>query len=410
MLQLGLSADERAALMRTLTSSHRMRVTVGVLDRNERPIASLTAPASRVLDGSVEVDANADITRSLGLTLFDPTRALQFDAASPARGALHAERMLRVSRGAYVRELGRWVDMPAFTGPLTLFERAGAEVRIEGLGKEALGLDPHFARQGYTIRKGRRVDDAIRDVMNRLGERRYSIPKIKKRLPKPRAVEPDDEPWDVVKFGWEAEVRRRVGKGKRRRRERVTVEYNGLVSLAGPFTAFYDANGRLVVRRRNVNPVHVFREGEGGHLLGDPVPTFDVLAAVNTVVVIGATVTKGKKPNRRQVEMRGSATLPASHPLSPQSLGRNGRPRYMTEFLQVDNLKTRAACRARAARVLKERSRDGLSLAFESLPVPMIEEGDTVRVVTAGYSLDFRLSTFTIPLSSDAPMRVGWTR
>ena len=408
MLGLGLSADERTALLATLVTSHRIRLQVDVLGRNEGVRSSLTVPQSKVLDGAVEVDAQADISRSLRLTIVDRKHALGFDAASPSAGALFADNMLAVRYGVYVATLGRWVDIPVFWGPLTKFERAGSQVQLEAQGKEALALDPHFATQGYTLRKGMRVDNAIRAVMDRLGERRYSLVDMPARLPRARVVEPEDEPWDVVKFGWEAEVMRKRGKGKKRRRERVTVEYNGLISLAGPFILFYDGRGRLVGRRRSTNVLFTFEEGV--HLIREPDVVFDALAACNRVTVTGATVTVGKKPHRRQVQRRASAQLQPTNPLSPAALARHGKPRYMSDFVVADNLKTKAACLKRAKHVLRERSQDGVDVSFESLPVPLLEEGDFVRVKTSEYSLKFRLQRFTIPLTSAETMSVGWTR
>ena len=180
MLELELTTGERAAFMRTLRSSHRMRVTVTVLDRNEKPLRQLDVPASQIIDGTVEVDALADITRSLRLEFLDEKRALTFDAASPSRAGLFADNLLAVSYGVLVPELARFVDVPVFWGPITDFERARGVVRVEAQGKEALALDPHFVTQGYTLRKGRRVDDAIRDVMDRCGESRYNLPELPK--------------------------------------------------------------------------------------------------------------------------------------------------------------------------------------------------------------------------------------
>ena len=197
------------------------------------------------------------------------------------------------------------------------------------------------------------------------------------------------------------------GKGKKRHRERVTVDYNGLIAQAGTFNLFYNGSGRLVARRRSRDPVLVLKEGRD--LSDRPKPTFDALEARNHVVVTGATITRGKKPHRRQVQMRGSATLKSTHPLSPSALARNGKRRYMTEFVSVDNLKTAAACRSRAERILREKSQDGLELEFSFLPFPLLEELDVVRVATEEYELDVVLKRFTIPLD-EGLMTAGWDR
>ena len=192
----------------------------------------------------------------------------------------------------------------------------------------------------------------------------------------------------------------------------MSVDYNGLVSLAGPFVIYYNGRGQLTARRRTSNPV--LELDEGRDLVTIPVVTFDALTARNHVVVTGAKVTVGKKPNRRKVQRRAHATLQADHPLSPWALrrGRVGAEvrRHMVEFVEADNLKTDKQCRDRAERVLGERSRDGLDLSFECLPFPMLEELDNVRISTADYSLDLPLQRWSLPLRAGAPMVVGWSR
>jgi hypothetical protein len=238
--------------------------------------------------------------------------------------------------------------------------------------------------------------------MDRLGETRYDLPDMPQRLPNVRAVEPEDEPWDVVKFGWEGGTKVWHGKGKKRHRERETVEFNGLISLAGPMYAFYAGNGRLTVRRRNRAVVLELRTARD--IASSPHVSFDALAARNTVVVTGAKVTVGK----RHVQRRGTAALDKSHPLSPAALARNGKLRHMTEFVTVDGLKTSKACKDRAATILAEKQDDGLELEFDCLPFPMLEENDYVRVVTESYTVEMPLKQFTIPLTPGSGDSANW--
>ena len=250
MLALGLTTAEYEALLATLRDSHRIRIGVNVLDRNEKVIRALEAPASKIIAGAVTVDARADVTRSLDLTLLDENRALGFDSGLAGDDRPLRRQLRRRRRGVFVPGARPLDRRPGLLGIVTDFERDRAtSSSVEGMGKEALGLDPHFVTQGYTIRKGRRVDDAIRDVMDRLGETRYSLPDVAARLPRARAVEPEDEAWNVVKFGCESHEIRRTRKrpGERRKKKRVTVEYAGLVALAGHFTVYYDGLGRLTL-------------------------------------------------------------------------------------------------------------------------------------------------------------------
>jgi hypothetical protein len=402
VIHLGQTAAERAAYYAALRSSHRIRVGVQILNNHEKAIEALHVPTSRIVSGSVTVDATADITRSLNLVYVDQKQRAGFDAASPGRGVVFADNLVSVTYGVET-ELG-WVDVPVFWGPVTKLERQAELVTLEAQGKEALALDPHFATNGYTIRKGRRVDDAIRDVMDRVGETRYNLPDLPKRLQANRAVQPDDQPWDVVKFGWSSTRKIWHGKGTHRRAKDVDVNYNGLIRLAGHFYAFYDGRGRLTVRRRSNRPLAVLAEGRD--LVSVPDVSWDSLAARNHVVVTGAKVTVGKK----HVQRRGSATLHPGHPLSPYAIGRNGKPRYMTEFITLGNLKTQKACEDAAKGILHVKANEGLDLTFDMLPWPHLEEFDVVRVTTSSYAADVPLSQFTIPLTTDQPMTVGYSR
>jgi hypothetical protein len=406
VLDLALSPADRATLLACLRGAQgpiRRRIGIHILDKREKVIESLDVPASRMVTGAVTVDATATVTRSLAMTFVDPLRRLGFDAASPGKGAIFADNMIAVRYAVEVDPLG-WIEIPVFWGPVTTFERDAASVTIEAQGKEALALDPHFATQGYTIAKGRRVDNAIRDVMDRMGETRYHMPDLSARLAARRAIQADDEPWDIVKFGWASQKKVYHGKGKKRRGKKVDVEYNGLVKIAGHYYPFYNGRGQLTVRRRTTLPMLTFQEGRD--LLTVPTVKFDALAARNHVVVTGATVTVGKK----HVQRRASATLPPGHPLSPYAIGRNGKARYMSEFVDAPTIKTQAAAVAAAKQILAVKSAEGLDLSFDSLPFPMLEELDYVTVQTGDYSLAIPLETFTIPLDGSSNMTIGYTK
>jgi hypothetical protein len=400
MIDLGLDADERTAFHAQLRRSHRIRVRVAILNRAEEPISDLDA---EVVAGAVQVDSTADVTRSLELTLLDPRRSLRFDPASPSDLALYADNFLAVERGVYVEALGRWIDVPVFWGPVTQFVRKGAEVKLEGSGKETLMLDPHLATQGYQLRKGARLDAAVRQVAGRVGETRYNLPDLPQRLSRTRIVEPESEPWKVLRGGDSAEhyqqkrrKKKRGGKGGKGGAE--AKPPGGLVAAEQDFDCFYDGRGRLTVRRVNRNSIFTFAEDL---LTDEPEITYDVGEFRNYVKVDGGRAKGSKKA------AQAAAQLPASNPMSPAALGRNGRPRYMTMPVDADSAKTNAACRRRAALELGRVAQQGVSGSFPSLPVPHLEENDSITLRTAEETITFTLRAFTIPLTDDAAMSVG---
>lgn len=396
MINLGLDSAERAALTAQLATSHRMRVSLRILDHNEVPISSLQA---QILSGSVSVDAGADVTRSLDVTLLDPEHKLRFDPASPAAAAIYADNFIAVTRGTYIESLNRWIDVPVFWGPVTGFRRKGAEVVLEAQGKEVLLLDPHHATKGYTLPKGMRLDDVIRNVAARQGETRFNIPDLPTRLTRGRIVEPESEPWKVLRGGDEL-VHFQQPKGrKKKKKKKAGKPPGGLVGTAEGYDCFYDGLGRLTVRRISRNSIFTFGEN---HLLTEvPEIIYETGEFGNYVVVHGGRA-KGSKRSAW-----GTASLPPSNPLSPTALARNGKPRYMTMFVEADSLKTAKACRNRAALDLGRFSMEGVSGEFPSLPVPFLEENDAITLRTDDVNITFPLRQFTIPLTHDAAMSVG---
>jgi hypothetical protein len=381
MIDLALTRSEEDALVDALFSSHRIRIEADVLDSDEKPIGSLTDP-SVVLEGSVQIDADQPITRSLSLRLLDPRRKLAFVPNHPSDAAAHAENMIAVRYCVEVEELGEWVEIPVFCGPVSKFDHSGSIVQVEAQGKEALGLDPHQAFNGYTVKKGTRVDDGIRRVLSRIGESRFDLPRLRERLKEDLVVAPTDQPWLMVNGGEDA--------GK------------GLIDRTGEHAhhAFYDGRGNLVVRRLRKSRVFTFN---GRSLLTNPSLTWDLKVAKNIVRVRGA------KPRGAKEAVSATARLGPNHPLSPQALSRRGEPRYMPEIVQADSLRTEAECRRRAEDLLANRSRLALEASFDALPVPMLEELDTVAVDTDAGRFEFPLRSFTIPLTPGA-MSFGFTK
>lgn len=385
MIDLNLSPTAQDAYEAALLESHRIRITVTIRDRNERRVANLQAP--KVLTGAVHVDTDADVSRSLSLSLLDPQHKLQFDGDNPANGAVYADNFVSIEYGVWVSDISRWVDVPVFFGPLTAFSRTGPEVTLEAQGKETLGLDPHLAVNGYTIPKGTTVAKAIRGVMGRLGEQSFALGMISGRLHKHRTVTRGESPWMVCVGG--------------------SQDANGhpkpsLMSKAGGhFLLFYDGRGKLTAKRRSASSKWTFN---GRQLTSRPSFSYDIMEVRNHVVVTGGT------PEHSKRHYRGSATLPAAHPLSATSLARRGKKRYLVTFFTSDSLKSDAACRAKAQEILSAHTHQGVEASFECLPIPHLEELDSVTLKIDGYSVTFPVRSFSIPLTSDSAMTVGFTR
>jgi len=390
MLDLGLTKAEQVEFERALRSSHDIKLEVRVLDSNEDPIGNLSFPSTHVLAGQVDVDATADITRSLSMTLLDPTHRLKFTPDNAAQGAIYAENFLDVDYCVYVEGLGDWVDVPVFRGPVTNFSHDGAQVSVEAQGKEALGLDPHFLRLGFTLKKHLEVEEAIKHTMRKVGERKFDLPEFGNvRVGTDMVVEPGQEAWRIVTGGEDANGNRVQGLVELTREDRA---------------AIYDARGRLTARRRNQPLAYVFRTGEAASIITPPVLAFDILEFRNFIKVIGA---KGKGDKK---SVSGVALLPDHHPLSPKKLARNGEPRYMAAFYSAPSLKTESDCADKAKDTLERKAKAGIDVQFEALPIPHLEEWDMVKAETEEGPLEFALKQFTLPLTSTESMSIGYNK
>jgi hypothetical protein len=344
---------------------------VSVLDRDERPAGS-TVP---VTAGKVSVDASADVTRSCELTAIDPDRKLGFDAGTPGAGALYADRMIQVDYGmADSSGEVRWT--PVFRGPIARYDRAHPEVTIAAQGKDALGLAPNlplFKGQALVIPSGRRLDAAFAAIADALGERFTDIPILRRTVGRRIALGRTKEPWRTLK---------------------ALAADNGL-------DAFYDGAGVLRVRQPPPRPVWIFE----ADVLTWPRVTYDLGGEFRNIVrVVGK-----RKAGRRSAPPSHTAEPPPADPLSPRSLARNGHPRYIAEYMEVEATDARVV-RNIAERELARRMRQSVTVEFESMTVPGLEEDDPCAVVLPGErnAVSFAARTFGLDLGTDQ-MTIGTT-
>ncbi len=418
MFNLDLTKRQMEAFNATLRTSHRMKAIIHVLDESEKPTSDFNMKfgTTHLLEGAVQVDATQDVTRSLSLTFLDPMRRFKWSPDHTHPGSLYTGDFLSVHYAIQVRDDNRslgyttlgpkyhkvgskalidyektyWVAVPVFTGPLVSYEANGPEITIECQGKESLVLDPMFANEGYKLGKHERVDDAMQEVLRRIGERSFHMPSLPWRLGKDVNVHPTSQPWLVINGGSQDSTGKNVP---------------GLVNHTGkhPHHAFYDAAGRFTVKRLNKDVVFRFYNDT---IIGQVDATFDTSEFKNHIVVTGsAPKGKGKKP------VKAELSLPRHNPNSPWKLARNGKPRYLTMRVTADNLKTEQECMQRAHHLLNHHSQVGVTLAFDALPIPMLEPHDVVRVKTEdGMRLHAPVKQFTIPLTSGDSMSVGYNK
>jgi hypothetical protein len=359
MLTMGLSAAERAAFEHALRHSHTRRIDVEVLTLNGDVLSQLTPV---LIDGQVNCDMDAEVTRSATLTFLDPRHALNFDTDSPDEGALYADRMIRIRYGVYVEKLSRYVFVPVFTGPITGLSREGVTVTVEAQGKESLLRGTLW--EPLTLRKGLQVTAALRALIrDRGGERSLSIPGIFNRygnpptLPKTRSLDRFTEIWPVAMS---------LAKGLDRQ-------------------LFYTGDGVATLRPWPETVAYTFTTGDGGDVLSELSVKYQLEEMKNVVIV------RGQPPTGKKEIVFG---------------------RDLVEQVEDQSIRTDAAAKEQAARLLEKHLREVVEVEFDAMPIPHLDVGDVVRVQTPSFTTKFRVRKFAIPLAPTGapPMTVGYLR
>ncbi len=364
----GLNHTEYRAWLRTLvTPGHARRILVEVLDLDGDLLSHLDA---EVLDGQVTVDVSREPTRILEMTFLDASRSIQFEPDSPGDAPLHRKRMIRVIDARYVAELDLWVECEVFTGPIWKFDREGAVVSITGHGKELQAMGNKWKPVTY----GKKVKKTyvIKDLMAETGETALAVPDLPATMPERLTVTRMDTIWPRAKK----------------------------VAASMDRQLFYDGRGVLVMRRLPSRPVFTFDER---HLLTEVSIERDPEGVFNVFETIGA------KPKGSKRRVRAIEKLPAGHPLSTRSLGRNGQPHYLVKREENRQIKTLAEARARAERMRDDASKVIVNYTYDCVPIPHLDENDLVRVITDEGTLHLRMTRWSFPLGWDGapPMSVG---
>lgn len=380
MQTLGLNTAQRAEYERTLRGTHSRRIDVDVLNLDGDVLSSITPV---ITGGQVDVDLDAEVTRSCTLEFLDPHNALNFDTDSPDDGALYADRMVRVRYGVFVESMDEYVWCTVFTGPVTGLSRDGAAVAVEAQGKEALSLGPVW--RPLTLQKGVRAVGAIWVVLHdRGGETRFDLPEAyaesgkPKTLPRTRSLDRAANIWGTAKnIAWS--ISRQL---------------------------FYDGRGVARLRIWPQSVQFTFSSGDGGSLLSTPSVEYQLGDVKNVVEVIG------QPPSNSKAKVRGVAFAPRDHPLSPARLGRGGTWRYLVESVEDQNVRSNKDAQELAEQLLKDKLLETVNVSFDALPMPHLDPGDLVRVQTPEFTSTFRLRQFSIPLApTGSPvMSVGYNK
>ena len=369
MYALPYSGAQWLEYWQRLSGSHQVHIVVYVLNGLQQLLGEVS---HRLIDGSLDIDSEANVTRSLKLKLLDVDRSLHFDRYNPADGAAFQGQMIRVYYG--IGKLGPtdFMYVPIFTGPITELSRDGGVMDLVASGKEVLADGGMWT--GMTWPAGWTVRNVISNAMQGYaGE-------------PPGYMDLDFVPGFI---------------GSDLPMEAGTEMFATLKRLASDSGSqlFYNGMGNLRLRSRPFNPVFTFNEN---YITDRPQVSYIQDRIVNAVRVEGGT------PKGATGKYVYSLVAPPWHPLSPNALGRFGVYRYLPEFVSDDTLTNPTAIQNLAMHLLNNGLLQSTEVSFPSLVVPFLEEDDVVNVQGAEYFGSTRITKMTIPLVGDAEMSVGF--
>lgn len=344
-----------------LCHTHQRRVRVRVMNINHGRVSWLPD----ILDGQVTIDVTTrEVSRVANVTLFDPTESLGWEPDTPSALPLHLRQMIQIIDERAIPGVG-WVQCPVFTGPVSEFDRTGAEVRIVAEGKDRLALGS-FGRS-HSWKKGRKVTAVIREILELSGEvpKRIHLPNLNNTLNRDFNVSRTDRP---------------------------LVEARKLARSLNDRVIFYDGRGHAVMRRKPTTAVGPQLDKDW--LMGPVRIDRPKLEFHNGFIVYGAKP-GGNKPRPSS----GLVGLPKNHDFSAYSLRRNGKWYWRIREEERSNVKTNARALEIAQKMRDAQIQFVAEVSADILPLPNIEEWDRLRAIdplTGGVVLQVRQAT--IPL------------
>lgn len=365
--------DHYRAWLHRIQHTHRRRIRVQTMNLEHKKVTEITP---RFANGDVTIDVSRsrgdepEPTRVLTLDLLDPSRSLAWEPDSAAILTAHLSRMVRVWHEVWVPEADDWIGCPVFTGPIADVDREGAMVHLVAEGKERLSLG-HFGTRRSWGRKVR-VTDVIKALLRSTGETHMQIPDLDDKLPERFTVTHMDRPW--------AEA------------QKLAKSINHIL--------FYDGRGVATLRKQ---PKRTGLTVNFMLLAGDVKIDREPGEWHNRWRVLGP------KPRGEKKQIVADVKLPAKHPLSAQSLGRDDEPRWLIDQRQDSKIGKQKKANEIAEDLRDAQQAAQTSTSFDTLPIPNLEEYDLVKVVDRKVGVQVhRVRQATIPLGTEGAPTQSW--
>lgn len=374
MFNAGLSLTDRLELVRTLATSHRRSWRVQITDLDQMPVAHIS---ERILDGEVQVDWDGEeATRAATLLIFDPDFDLGFDTPNGDSGVWFLDRMVQVFVQVELIDSKRWIEIPIFTGPIRKFRRIKDVVTLDCVGKDVFARKawPRLILQQHTNRI-----EGIRTVLESLGEAFFRFEaETNERFAGNQTI---DRNMQASPFGW----------------CRMQASAMGL-------RLYYDGAGYAVLRPfKPDEPVFTFSDGDGGTVVTEPHAEGDFTPIVNVLRAEGQQQPNGTNPFYE-------AVVSVDSPIHPSKLTRNGKPVWIGEVIERDSITSERNARTVAENELRDRQFTAFTTQFDALPMFLLEENDTCRLLTDGFATTFTAKKFGFGFGTSQTMPVGYKK
>lgn len=367
MQYFSFGPEEIQAILALMKKPHRL--SIGARFLNGAGVYQLDL-TDRVMDGTITVDADAEVaSRGVDLSILDPTGFIP--VGPTGSGSIFTGDILQLDYIISDPLMADTYVMPVFTGPIDTAKRdtdGGITIQIKALGVDALDFNNG---EHFFFRKG----SFIEEVMAVLLDSGLSIMSSRGSFPPG------------------ARLVRDLMVDRREHRAQVLKK----VSIAFGMNVRFTPQGEAEFYRFEQNIVHTF---DYTNLTKVPTINYDLQNTVNAVQAIGPAV-----PGRLPIQ--AYAYAPSNHPLSAQSLGRGGAPRYLWESFQDDVWTVQDWAQQWVDYRLRVGLASGIEAQFEGLPMPLLQENDMVNVNTPDHVLDFLMKKWTIPLTAGTDAAYG---
>lgn len=344
---------------------HWVDIIVYILDNERRYLFDMS---SALINGTVDIDTEADCSRSGKMSLLDPQQRLSIDLNGSGWGSNMSNRTVQIIYKLTNMDRTYSYSAPIFTGPITYAARDGAVLNIDFKGFEWIMQGGQLSDYSWPIgwSRGSIIQNAA--AMNGLPY--TTISHAGGIMYSSWAVESGDNLWERLKE----------------------------LADGGGLNIYFDGNGVLQVKPKWPGYAMAL---DTTWLTEEPDFNLDASKIRNVVRVEG-----GKIPGTDTV-MTYEAWPSPQHPFSPQSLARFGQPRVLPHIIRDSSLTVWSDVINTAWQTL---TFDLLVAESTSAVIPVcpwLEEFDVLAIRHPKCATDSPLTKATIPLVGDGEMSIG---